>query len=702
MRRKYDIHDLDCAACSVKIEAAIGEFKEIDECILDFINKKLYIDTNKEWESEEALIEFLEKIVHIFESEVTLTLSTEEASETKKPKTNFFKTQYFTLTKLCLSGLLVLLASVIPMPFWCELTMFLTAYVVIGYAVAIKTFKKIRSKNFFDENLLMTIASIGAFVIGSYAEGVMVLILYTLGEIFQSYAVEKSRRNIKEMLSLKVEYATVIRDGEEHSCKPEKLAIGDKIIVKKGERVPVDGIVVAGNGFVDTSMLTGESKPVKITEGSRLLGGSINVGSPIIVRVTTKFENSSVAKIMELVELASARKPKSEKFITKFARIYTPTVMLCSLVVAFVPPIFLGNLIEWVYRALTFLVLSCPCAIVISVPLTFFSGLGVCAKRGLMIKGANVLETLPSVKTIVFDKTGTLTKGTFEVQKVVTAENVKEETFAKFLCYAESTSNHPIAKSVMKLYKSKIFASKINHCEEMDGKGVVAEIEKKNVIVGSEKFLQEKGVELPEVNEYGNVVYMALNGEYAGYVVISDTIKPNVKDALAKLRKLGVNRFVMLTGDKSESATYIAHELGIDEVYADLMPADKLETLADIMNTTNGKVMYVGDGINDAPVLMASHVGVSMGKNGSDVAIEAGDLVVMNDDIISLVNALKVSKNTLNICLQNIIFALTAKVAILVLGILGISSLWLAVFADVGVSFIAILNAMRMLIFTKK
>lgn len=701
MKRKYNINDLDCAACSVKIEKAINEFDEIEQCTLDFINKKLYVTTVDDWQ-DDKLIEFLEKIIHIFESEVTLNIDNNTQQDSKKTNFNFFKSNYFELLKIIIAITLTVISSFVSMASWINLSFYIVAYLIVAYGVIIKTLKKIKSKNFFDENLLMTVASIGALIIGSYLEGVMVMVLYNLGEMFQSFAVEKSRKNIKEMLSLKVSYATLIKNGEEHQCKPEKLKIGDQIIVKKGERICIDGIIVAGSGYIDTSMLTGESKPIKISEGSAVLGGCINTGNALIIKVTKKFDQSAVAKIMELVELASASKPKSEKFITKFARIYTPIVMACALIVAFIPPIFTGDIVGWIYKALTFLVLSCPCAIVISVPLTFFSGLGVCAKRGLLVKGANVLENIADVDTVVFDKTGTLTKGVFEVQKIHVTENVDKDMFIKFLCYAESTSNHPIAKSIMPLYKGKIFASKINSCQEISGKGIIANIENKDVVVGSREFLIQHKIDIPQITECGTIIYMALNGLYSGYVVISDSIKPNIKNSLQKLKKCGVNNFVMLTGDDLDTANAVANQLGICKVYAGLMPEDKLDILKQVMADAKGKVMYVGDGINDAPVLMASDVGVSMGKNGSDIAIESGDLVLMQDDIMTLSGAFKLSKKTIRISIENIVFALVAKCAILILGIFGISALWMAVLADVGVSFVAILNATRMLYLNKK
>ena len=701
MKKKYNINDLDCAACSVKIEKAINEFEEIDECTLDFINKKLYIETSKNWQSDEELVQFLEKIIHIFEKDVSLS-ENDGTEEEKVQKTNFFKTRYFTITKLTISTILLLIGWLVPMSFWWQFSVYLVANMVVGYEYVIAMCKKFTTKHFIDENFLMILASIGGFIIGAYEESVMVILLYCLGEMFQKYAVDRSRKSITDMLKGKVQYATVIKDGEEHQCKPEKLSLGDRIVVKKGDRVPVDSVVVNGNGFVDTSMLTGESKPQRVQEGSKILAGCINTGNTLVLKVAKKFEQSAVAKIMDLVEMASAHKPKSEKFISKFARIYTPVIVGCALVVAFVPPIFVGNLSEWVYRALTFLVVSCPCAIVISVPLTFFSGLGVSAKSGIMIKGANVLEILPKVSTIVFDKTGTLTKGVFEVQKIETAPNVEKDTFIKFLCYAESRSGHPIAKSVMKLYKGKIFASKINSCEEIGGLGIKAHIENKNVVVGSHAFLTQEGIEAPEVDDIGSIVYVGINGVYAGHVVISDSLKPNVKTSLNKLKQLGVKRFIILTGDEGENAFAVAKQLDINEVYANLMPEDKLTKLAEIMESSKGKVMYVGDGVNDAPVLMASDIGVSMGKNGSDIAIESGDLVLMKDDIFSLVKSIKIARKTVFISYENIVFALAAKLVVLVLGFLGLSTLWLAVFADVGVSVLAILNAIRMLIMYKK
>ncbi len=698
MKVTFDIIDLECAACSVKIEKAINGFDEIEECVLDFIGKKLYVTTAKDFESTDALIEFLEKIIHIFESEVHIVVAGTQPKDKEKKKFNFFRSTAFELTKIGIGIVTIIVFMVVNANFWVELGVSLAVYLLVSYKVLIKTVQKVLHGNFMDENFLMTFATIGALALCEFGEAIGVMVLYTIGEMFQEYAVSKSKRNITQLLSLKPDKANILRNGEEHTVRPEKLQVGDIIVVKRGERVPVDGTIVAGSTYVNTAALTGESKARTVVTGDKILAGYINDGGTITVRVTAQFSDSAVSRILELVESSSARKSQSEKFITKFARVYTPTVMALALLVAVVPLFFGGVFTEWLYRALSFLVISCPCAIVISVPLTYFGGIGVSAKNGLLIKGANYLETLTKVDTVVVDKTGTLTKGVFEVQTIKNIDCDKDY-FIKFLCYAECNSNHPIARSIMKLYTGKIFQSKIFEYNEIAGKGIKAVIEGKSVLCGSHTLMTDNNVECEDVASAGTVVHLSVNDKYLGYVVIADAIKDNVVSDIAQLRKLGIKHIIMLTGDNKDVADQVCKDLGIDQCYANLMPEDKTSILTEIINKAEGKVVYVGDGINDAPVLTLSDVGFAMGKFGSDVAIEAGDVVLLNDNLSSVGTAIKIARRTRVTSIINIVFALGVKIAIMVMGVCGISSLWWAVIGDVGVSILAILNAMTMLLY---
>ncbi len=697
MKKVYLLKDLECAACSVKIEKALNTFDEIDKCTLDFINKKLYIETDHEWADEAELIAFLEKTIHIFESEVYLAKIEDQPQETKV-KVPFFKRTWVRLALPILSVVLMVTAMLLKNDI-AKLVLYIVAYLFVGYDVIYKSFKKLAKGGVFDENVLMVVATIGALALGEYPEAIMVMLLYKIGEAFQDYAVGKSRKSLEKMLTLKPQFATVMRDGEEHQVRPEKIKIGDLIIVKNGEKIAVDGKVVNGNSFVDNSMLTGESLPVRVTIGSSVLSGAINTGNPITVRATSVYSDSAISKVIELVENASASKPKAEKFITKFARWYTPAVFGLAVLIFLVPSLITGQWTSWLYKALTFLVVSCPCAIVISVPLAFFSGVGRCAKYGMLVKGANYMDTLHTIDTVIFDKTGTLTNGDFKVQKV-NPIGVERDTFVKYLCYIESNSTHPIAKSVSKLYSGKIFQSKIDDFEEIVGKGLSAKIEGKPVLCGNANFLKQNGIECQDVVEMGTVVHISISGEYAGYVVISDSIKPDAKIAITELKNMGIKNIIMLTGDKGEVAHWVGDALGFTEIYADLMPKDKLDIL-NKYKADGHKIMYVGDGINDAPVLSTCDIGVAMGS-GSDIAVEMGDMVLMTGSIMSLVNTLKIEKATHRTYIENIVFALGVKVVAMVLGVLGITGLWLAVFADVGVSMLAILNSMRLIYFRPK
>lgn len=694
MKKVYYLKDLDCAACSAKIEKALNTFDEIDLCTLDFINKKLYIETEHEWRSEDELIAFLEKTIHIFESEVYIQ-KLEEMEEEKEEKEPLCKRWWFKLIFPALALVFLILGFVIKNEI-ASIILYCVGYVAVGYDVVYKCVKKLIRGGIFDENVLMVVATIGALALQEYPEAIMVMLLYKIGEAFQDYALGKSKKSLEKMLTLRPEYANVIRGGEEHQVRPEKLKVGDLVVVKNGEKIPTDGKVVNGSTFIDNSMLTGESKQQRVTIGSKVYSGTINMSSVITVKVTKVYQNSAISKVLQLVQDASANKPKAEKFITKFARIYTPAVFGCALVLFLIPSVITGEYAVWLYRSLTFLVVSCPCAIVISVPLAFFSGVGRCAKYGVLIKGASFMDTLHEIDTIVFDKTGTLTKGDFKVQEIC-PKDISKESFVKFLCYAESSSNHPIAKSVSHLYSGKIFQSKIGSLEEIAGKGIKATIEGKEVLCGRASFLQENNIDIEKVESAGSVVYMAIDQKYVGYIVISDTIKEETKNAISQLREMGIKNIVMLTGDKKEIADWVGNSLGFTKVYAELMPEEKLEKLQEIKKNAK-KIMYVGDGINDAPVLSTCDIGVAMG-GGSDIAVEIGDIVLMNGNLISLVSSLKIAKATHSTYIQNIVFALGVKLVAMLLGVVGLTNLWIAVFADVGVSILAILNSMRLLYF---
>ena len=695
----FDIIDLDCAACSVKIEKAINGFDDIEECVLDFIGKKLYVTPAREFESTEALIEWLEDIVHIFESEVHLAVADEQQKAKEKEKVNFFKTKTFDWLRIGVGAVAIVLLLTLNLGLVAQLALTLPVYLLVSYDVILKMIKKVSKGNFFDENFLMTVATIGALALCEFGEALGVMVLYKIGEFFQEYALGRSRKNIAELMALKAEKAIVLRGDEEHSVKPEKLQIGDVILVKRGEKVPVNAKVINGSTYVNTSALTGETKLKTVNAGDVLLAGYIIDGAPVRAQVIAEYKNSAVAKILDLVEHATAKKASAEKFISKFARIYTPTVMALALITAFVPPIFVGNLLDWVYRALTFLVISCPCAIVISVPLTYFGGIGVSAKNGLLVKGANYLETLASVDTVVLDKTGTLTKGVFEVQEVFVTNECTKDNLIKFMSYAESCSNHPIAKSIIKLYPGKIFQSKIFEYDEVVGLGVMAVVEGKQVVCGSATLLKKNNIKFKACKKPGEVIYLAINGVYCGYVLIADSLKDNVSRDIQNIKACGVKHIVMLTGDSKDIASDVAKSVGIDEFYAELLPENKVEILQKILDGKKGKVAYIGDGINDAPALMLSDVGMSMGKFGQDVAIEAGDVVILNDTLCSVTSALKIAKRTRLVSVVNVVFALSVKVAIMAMGFAGISSLWWAVVGDVGVSIVAILNAMTMLMY---
>ena len=604
--------------------------------------------------------------------------------------------------KVVIALILFLISLIIPFEnAWINIGIYIISYLIVGLDVLIEAIKNIFKGEVFDENFLMTIATIGAFAIGEYPEAVAVMLFYQVGEMFQSYAVDKSRKSIASLMDIRPDFANIKKNGSIEKVSPDKISIGDIIIVKPGEKVPLDGTIVDGNSMLDTSALTGESVPREVNIGDEVLSGSINQNGLIEIKVTKSFGESTVSKILDLVENASSKKSKSENFISKFAKYYTPIVVVIAVLLAIIPPIIFKEteFIQWLYRALTFLVVSCPCALVISIPLGFFGGIGGASKLGVLVKGSNYLEALSKTEVVVFDKTGTLTEGVFEVKKVNSVDITKEDLI-KYAAYAESFSNHPIANSLKKAYGKDIDNKKISETHELSGLGVNAVVDGKEVFVGNEKLMQEKNIEYIKCNEIGTILYVAINNQFKGTIIISDKIKADAKKAIEKLKKNNVKKIVMLTGDKKAVGESVAKELGLDEVYTELLPNNKVEKVEELMKSKSkkGKLAFVGDGINDAPVLAISDIGIAMGGLGSDAAIEAADVVLMTDEPSKVVDAIKISKKTLKIVKQNIIFAIAVKILVLILSAIGLSNMWQAVFADVGVSVLAILNALRVLV----
>ena len=577
---------------------------------------------------------------------------------------------------------------------------FIIAYLIVGLEILKKALRNITRGKVFDENFLMSVATIGAFAIGEFPEAVAVMLFYQVGELFQSYAVDKSRKSISSLINIRPDFANVEREEKIEKVDPDEVKIGEIIVVKPGEKVPLDGIVVEGKTSLDTKALTGESLPREIAENDEILSGSINLNGVIKIKVTKEYGESTVSKILDLVENASSKKSKSENFITKFAAYYTPIVVIIAVILAIVPPLLIkdATFSDWIYRALSFLVVSCPCALVISIPLSFFGGIGGASKMGVLIKGSNYLEQLANTEIIVFDKTGTLTEGVFEVQKVH-AIDMSEEELLRITAYAENYSNHPISLSVKKAYNKEIDEKQILNTEEISGHGIVAKIGNQDVLVGNEKLMSENNIKITKCEDIGTILNVAVDGKYAGYILIADKIKKDSKSAIKSLKKNNIKQTVMLTGDRKNVGEHVAKELGLDKVYTELLPDGKVEKVESLLKekSEKGKLAFVGDGINDAPVLALADIGIAMGGLGSDAAIEAADIVLMTDEPSKIVDAIHLSKKTMRIVKENIIFAIVIKVLVLVLSAFGLSTMWEAVFADVGVSIIAIINALRVL-----
>ena len=684
------LEGLNCANCARKIEEKVGKMEGVKESNLNFTTTTLNVKLEKKVK-EEHVINEIKKIVESLEPHVKVEKKVYGKATIKKAK--------FTVKSTLIIGAVLYLFAVIgDFQGTLGLILFGASYLLIGGEVVLTAIKNIAKGQVFDENFLMTVATIGAFTINQYPEAVAVMLFYEIGETIQGYAVNKSRSSISSLMDIRADYANLIINGKEKKVSPETVKVEDVILVKPGEKVPLDGVVIEGESFIDTSVLTGESVPRKIVPNDEILSGGINTSGLLKVKVTKKFGESTVSRILEMVENAASKKADTEKFITKFAKVYTPIVVVLAILIAVIPSIFIKDALfsTWLYRALVFLVVSCPCALVVSVPLGFFAGIGGASKKGVLVKGSNYLELLKDLETVVFDKTGTLTEGVFSVTEINT-NGIDKEKLIEVAAMAESFSNHPIAISIIKEYGKEIDKEVIKAYKEILGRGIKAVINNEEVLVGNSKLMNEFNILYNEVDSIGTVVYCAINGEFKGSIVISDKIKENAVEALINLKKAGVKKTVMLTGDNKKTAYKVGEKINIDEVHSELLPLDKVREVEELLKRSNknGKLAFVGDGVNDAPVLARADIGIAMGGIGSDAAIEAADIVLMKDDINALVDAINVSKKTNKILWQNIVFALGIKILVMVLGTFGIANMWTAVFADVGVTIIAIINSTR-------
>ena len=690
--KKYKLKNLDCASCATKIEDNLAKLEDVKFVTINFATSSMTIDTD-DFEKVKSKITEVEPEVEIEDADVLIE---------DTPKSLLAENQR-AIIKASIGGLLLLAGLAFhdqlystPLHFG-EYLVFVTAYLIVGWKVIKLAVKNIIRGQVFSEYFLMTIATLGAFAIGQMPEAVAVMLFYVVGELFQDIAVNRSRRSIKSLLEIKPDYANRIINGEINRVSPEDVKVGDVIIVKPGEKIPLDGLVTIGNSFVNTSALTGESIPWKIEINDEVLAGMVNQSGLITIKVTKPFGESSISKILEMVENATSKKAETEKFITTFAKYYTPVVVFGSLLLAVLPPLFIdgATFSEWVYRALVVLVISCPCALVISIPLGYFGGIGGASRRGILVKGSNFLDALTQVKTVVFDKTGTLTKGEFNVSGIFPSNGFKEKEILEYAAYAEYNSNHPIAKSLLESFNHEFDSSRIGKVEEISGHGVMANIDSKEIFVGNDKLLHQESIEHDKCDVEGTVAHVVVDKQYAGYIVIADNLKNDAINAVENLNNKGI-RTVMLTGDNQHAARVVASKLRIKEFYAELLPEDKVKHIENMLKK-RGKVAFVGDGINDTPVLARSDVGIAMGALGSDAAIETADVVLMKDSPSKVSEAIDVAIRTRKIVWQNIIFALGIKIAFIILGVLGIASMWEAVFSDMGVALIAILNATRVL-----
>ncbi|QKN24074.1 heavy metal translocating P-type ATPase [Caproicibacterium lactatifermentans] len=700
----FMLNGLDCANCAAKIETEIKNIEGIKFASVDFVSKRLT------WEAESntnvpMLVEKIESIVKKIEPDVKIAL----VENTSKPKIeekdddddDDEEDHKKEIVELVIGGTLFVVGLIFKFQNWLELTIFLISYIIVGRKVVLSAIKGIVRGQVFSEHFLMSVATIGAFFVGEYPEGVAVMLFYLVGELFEDMAVDNSRKSISELMDIRPDYAN-LRVGEElKKVSPDEVNIGNKIVVKPGEKIPLDGKVIEDTSMVDTAALTGESVPRELKPGSDALSGFVNKNGVLTIEVTKEFGESTVSKILDLVQNASNKKAPTEKFITKFARYYTPVVVFGALALAIIPPLVIpgASFSDWIYRGLVFLVVSCPCALVLSIPLGFLGGIGGASKKGILVKGGNYLEALNNVEVVVFDKTGTLTKGVFKVTKAISENGYTEDELIKYAAYAESYSNHPIALSIIAAYHAEIDKDKIENYQEIAGNGIKVNVNGKEILAGNTKLMISENIQYTDVDTLGTVVHVAIDKKYAGSIIISDEVKEDSAKTIKELKALGVRKTVMLTGDLKKVADNIGKELGLDKVYSELLPADKVEKVESLeaQKSHKGKIVFVGDGINDAPVLARADIGIAMGGLGSDAAIEAADVVIMTDEPHKVASAIKIAKRTRNIVSQNIVFALGVKAIFLVLGALGLASMWAAVFADMGVALIAVVNAMRAL-----
>lgn len=708
----YSIKNLDCANCGNKLEATINKINNVNKATINFMAQKLYIEYQDNCDIDKTFDKIL-KVAKKLEDDIQIT---DELDENIKPNIHccchnhshqhthnkhpqkILSYKYKLILRLLLTFVFMAIPSIFSISKIASVALYLIAYIIIGYNVLLKAFKNILKGKIFDENFLMSIATIGAITISDYTEAIAVMIFYQIGEYFQDYAVKKSRKSISELMDIKPDYANLQVDNNISKVSPFDVKVGDIIVIKPGEKVPLDGIVISGNSFVNSLALTGESVPQKVTINDVILSGVININEVLKVKVTKKYTQSTVYKILQLVESSSSKKAKVENFITRFSKYYTPIVVLLSVMLSIIPPLIIDDITfkQCFTNALTFLVISCPCALVISVPLSFFAGIGGASKIGVLIKESRYLEVLSQVDTVVFDKTGTLTKGVFAVQQI-NNKNISKEDFIKYSAFAEYYSNHPIAKSIQKIYDKPINQEKISQYQDISGFGVSLYICDNFVLFGNCKLMEKHNIPYDTTDMYGSICHLAINNEYKGYLVISDSLKYDSKYAIESLKDIGIKNTAILTGDNKIASDFLGRELNIDNVYSELLPTDKVKIFEDILSKSKAKVAFVGDGINDAPVLTRADVGISMGGVGSDSAIEASDIVIMTDEISKIPKAIKHSKFTLKIVKQNIILALGIKGLFLIFGAFGIVPMLGAVFADVGVSMIAILNSIRAL-----
>lgn len=702
MEKIFILKGLDCPNCSAKIEKEVGELAGVSSSSINLMKQSLTISVEEDALS--SITKQIETIVHSHEPDVTVTEYIAESSvSTQETKSEDYNNKIRIIRLI--AGALIFISGIISNEFInvslpVYLIFLVLAYIILGGDVVIKAIKNITKGRIFDENFLMSLSTIGAFVIGEYPEAVAVMLFYQIGEYFQDLAVNRSRKSIANLMNIRPDFATVLRNGEQTIVSPKTVSIGEIIVVKPGEKIPLDGIILEGDSMLDTKALTGESVPRTVHKGDEALSGCVNQNGVLTIQVTKAFGESTVSKIIELVENASSRKAPTENFITTFARYYTPVVVIFALILAVAPPLlFNAEWIEWIHRAFVFLVISCPCALVISIPLTFFGGIGAASKHGVLVKGSNYLESLNNVSTVVFDKTGTLTKGVFKVTEIVPDNGFTVDRILEYGAKAEIYSNHPIAKSIIAAYEKDVDGTNITDYKEISGYGISVTVDNKKILAGNSKLMTAEQIHYRPCNKAGTKVYVAVDGKYAGCILITDEIKEDSKRAIAELKRIGIEKTVMLTGDDEMIGKAVSRKLGLDEYYAQLLPDQKVLKLEELdsQKPLKSKLAFIGDGINDAPVLARADVGIAMGGIGSDAAIEAADVVLMTDEPSKLVEAIEVAKATKHIVIQNIVLALTVKVIFMVLGAFGIAGMWEAVFGDVGVALIAVMNAMRTL-----